>query len=418
MQKITVLGLGGAGCRAIGALNKMGQEGLRLLALDTDKHAVEATGLPAEQCMLAAPDWRGGRGCGGNVLDGQRAIARERVALETFLADTPMLLVLGGLGGGTASGGAAIILSIARKLEIPTLFLLTMPFTLEGHSRRRVAEETLRTELLEMADVVLALPNDLLFSALPATTPLADAFALADREVAGTALALTSVLRQGNLLAVDFNDMAAIFRRRKSFCSLGVGIADTADGADGAGRCRVAFERMLQSPLLGGADHLVEADAVFFSLIGGSSLGIGETRDVLELASSFVSPETRVMTGASTDPSFGDRVQLCALTVKFDRSEEVDQAMIEAARPERASRKGKRQAPSTAAAAASVSTTPAGEAEQLMLSLSTLSKGIMENTTAVVWSGENLDYPTFQRRNIAIDAGKTVTASELRGGQA
>ncbi len=410
MNDITVLGLGGAGCRTIGALNTMRLDGLRLLALDTDKHALDATGLPAEQCLLAAPDWRDGRGCGGSVLDGQRSIARERAALETFLAGSPMVLVLGGLGGGTASGGASIVLSIVRKLEIPTLFLLTMPFTLEGHSRRRVAEETLRSELLEMADVVLALPNDLLFSVLPATTPLADAFAMADRELAGTALALTSVLRQGNLLAADFTDMAAVLRRRKSFCSLGVGVASAADCADGTGRCRAAFEKLLQSPLLGGGDHLSEADAVFFSLIGGPSLGIGETRDVLELASTFVSSDARILSGASVDPSFGDRVQVCALTVKFDRSEEIDRTIAEAPGSERPAARKARSKNAVAAAAA-----PAGEAEQLMLSLSTLSKGVMENTTGVVWNGENLDYPTFQRRNIAIDAGKTVSASELKG---
>ncbi len=397
---ITVLGLGGAGCRAVGALEKLAPGRLRLLAVDTDRAALENCPIPEANRLLAAADWRGGRGCGGNVLDGQRALARERSALESLLTGTPLLRVGGGLGGGTASGGAGIVLSVCRKLDLPTLFLLTLPFTLEGHSKRRVAEETLRNELLEMADAVLTLPNDLLFSVLPGTTPLSEAFALADREIAGTALALTAVLRQGNLLAVNFTDLVAVLRRRKSFCSLGVGIAASGEAADGTGRCQLALERMLQSPLLGGVDKLTGADAVIFSLIGGDSLALGETRQVLEQAGTFVRPEAKLFAGASTESGFGENVQLCALTIKFDAAEEVESTL--AGGPVRKNR------PARKAAA------PAVEVEQLKFALDTLSKGMMDKTTPVIWNGEDLDFPTFQRRNVMIDTGKTVSASELK----
>ena len=137
---------------------------------------------------------------------------------------------------------------MARKLEIPTLFLVTLPFTLEGHSKRKTAEETVKTELLGLADAVLCLPNDLLFSILDSTTPLSEAFRLADREFSRTVLALTAVLRHGNLLAADFNNFVALLKRKKSYCSIGVGLVESAEVN---GRIEAAMEQLLHSPLLG-----------------------------------------------------------------------------------------------------------------------------------------------------------------------
>ena len=111
--------------------------------------------------------------------------------MEKLLEGVSFLLVIGGLGGGTASGGMPVVLSVARKLEIPTLFVVTLPFTLEGHSKRKIAEDTVKDELLGLADAVICLPNDLLFSVLEATTPLSSAFKLADQELSRTVLALT-----------------------------------------------------------------------------------------------------------------------------------------------------------------------------------------------------------------------------------
>ncbi len=384
---LSVLAIGGAGCRVMKKLHELAGDSLKLLAVDTDRTALENCPIPEENKLLAAADWRGGKGCGGSVLDGQRAISRERSRIERLISGSEMLLVLGGLGGGTASGGAEIILSISRKLDIPVLFLLTTPFSLEGYSKRRVAEETLRTELQELADAVVTLPNDLLFSVLPSTTPLAQAFELADREQAAAALALTAVLRQGNLLSAGFAELSTALRRRKCFCSMGTGFADVSDAPDGTGRCQAALERMLQSPLLGGVDKLSNADTVIFSLIGGEDLSIGEVRTTLEQAATFINPECKLVTGASADKAFTNQIQICAVAIKFDMAEEVDSAVTAAAT--RKLRPRKTRQPSDD-----------GEAEQLKFVLDTMSKGIMDKTTPVIWNGEDLDFPTFQRRKL------------------
>ena len=303
-----------------------------------------------------------------------------------------MLLVVGGLGGGTASGGVPVVLSVARKLGIPAMFLMTLPFTLEGHSKRRVAEETVKGELLGLADAVLCLPNDLLFSVLEATTPLAEAFRLADREVSRSVLALTAVLRNGNLLAADFGDFVSLLKRRKSYCSIGVGLSSEADSSVRIDR---AMEELLHSPLLGGAGKLGEADAVILSLLGGPELSIGETKAALELASRQVKPEARVIVGAATAEEYRGMLQLCAVTVRLDAESEVAEVM----------HKSVERTPKRSRAGA----VAAEDASQLTLPfLETVSKGIMENTTPVIWNGEDLDIPTFKRRNTVLDNGKTV----------
>lgn len=400
-KEITVLGIGGTGCRIVGSLKENPQAApLRLLAVDSDTDGLARSGLPEEARLLAGARWRSGRGCGGSVLDGQRVVAHERSRIEKLLEGVPFLLVVGGLGGGTASGGMPVILSVARKLEIPVLFVVTLPFTLEGHSKRKVAEDTVKEELLGLADAVICLPNDLLFSVLDSTTPLSNAFKLADQELSRTVLALTLLLLHGNLLAADFGSYVTLLRRRKSFCSIGVGIASSE--IDGETRGEAALERLLHSPLLGGADKLGEADAVIFTLLGGPELSLGETKQLLELAGRQAGSEAQLIVGASTGEEWSGRIMLSAVTVKFDAESEAGELLrTSAARPT-----AKR---SRAAAAASVLTS---DADQLVLPLEPVTKGVMERGAQVKWGNDDLDVPTFKRRNIMIDNGKRGGSGE------
>ncbi len=391
-KNITVMALGGAGCRVMQKISQEAQTGkLRLLAVDTDRESLAASGVPESGQLLAGAHWRNGRGCGGNTLDGQRAVAHERMRLEKLLAGSEQLLVIGGLGGGTASGGVSVVMSVARKLEIPTIFLLTLPFTLEGHSKRKIAEDTVKNELLSIAEAVICLPNDLLFSVLDPATPLRTAFDLADQELSRTVLALTGVLRHGNLLAADFSDLSMILRRKKSDCSIGIGIASADEEGE---RGDLAMERLLYSPLLGGADRFGNADAVIFSLLGGPELSIGEARRLLELAARQCGQETKVIVGAATGEEWRNQLLLCAVTVKFDaESEAVETLHKSTVRSPRRTRDAR---------------TSDGDGEQLTLQLEQESKGIMEKTTPVYWKNEDLDIPAYSRRKVAVVNGKLV----------
>jgi cell division protein FtsZ len=393
-KRIAVVGLGGAGVKVLGRLAKSPHAALlKLLAVDTDSALLDGSGLAEEQKYLADIKWRQGRGCGGNIIEGQRSISRERAQLEDMLAGSSLLIVTGGLGGGTATGGVAVFAGIARKLKIPSIFIITMPFSLEGHSKRRTAENGIK-ELLPVADVLLYLPNDLLFSRLAGDTPVAQAFEMADMELARAIVGVSEIISHGNLLAANLADIKEALNKQKSFASIGVG---TADSDDGLNRNHIALQRMLDSPLLGGVEKLREADTVIVSLTGGADMKIDETKKTLEAFEKFVSPDCELIVGANTAESYGSQIQITAVAIKFDQQktkESVSASVIpglqengpEMEKPKPASLFGP-------------------ELEQGELPLQNISRGIFLNTSPVIYQGDDLDVPTFQRKGIIIDKG-------------
>ena len=377
-----------------------GAESVRFLALDTDRASLESTGLPEEDLLLAGELWRGGRGCGGSELDGQRAVAHERPRLETVLRDSKFLVVLCGLGGGTASGGAPVVLSVAAKLKLPNLFIVTLPFMLEGPRRRNLAEKVL-VDLFDVADAVVTLPDDLLFSTLPGDVPLAAAFEMADRECAGTALALSAVLGAGNLLNADIASLTALIKRRKCMCSIGIGIVQKVDGAPAEETPEKLVSGMLASPLLGGPQVLKAADAAVVSMMGGSDLSLGDVKNTLELVAKYLPPDAEQLTAASSRPDWQGARQLCVLTIKYSEPSPELRPRTSPSRP---------RASSHPLAEPRAAAGKPAEFEQQTLDLDPISKGIMERTTPVIWNNEDLDEPAFKRRKLVIDDGRRGSA--------
>jgi cell division GTPase FtsZ len=160
----------------------------------------------------------------------------------------------------------------------------------------------------------------------------------------------------------------------------------------------MALERMLDSPLLGGAEKLQEADTVFLSLNGGNDMNIGETKKTFEAASKFINKDAKLIISANTDQSFGDLIQLTAVAIKYDRKDKKevvsrsDSFGVESVLPA-----SKQEAPEPDLLS--------GAFEQGELPLQNISRGIFLNTTPVTYDGEDLDVPTFQRRMIIIDKG-------------
>ena len=396
----TVLGIGGSGCRMISAMRRLPGAGrVRLLAVDTDREDLEKCGLPPEQTFLAGEMWRQGLGCGGNVIDGQRAVSKNRREISDMIRGSKMLLIVGGLGGGTATGGTAILLNEASKLHIPAMVMLSLPFSYEGENRRRQALAALNSDISHIADAVIVLPNDLFYASLPATTALESAFQLSSDEMARTALALSELLCSGNLLNADFASFAELLKRKKCLCSLGIGVSRTPDDPDTPEKI---FSEMLSSPLLGGVSQLKEADAVIFSLLGGPELSIGAVQNIFGLGERYVRQNAVVLTSAATAPEWSGMLQFSALAIQYDRSSGIAET-------------------ASLAAAGKPLTPPLNEdkdslfgnigVEQPVLPFENVSKGIMESAPRVMWNGEDLDIPTCIRRNVVIDKGRSGRSS-------
>lgn len=394
-KKFCVTGVGGAGCRVIShLLREPGAGQLKLTAIDTDKNSLAECGLAPENCIVAGEIWRNGRGTGGSVIDGQRALSHERKRIEEMLRDTDMLIICAGLGGGTASGGVPIVLSCASNLHIPAVTLVTMPFSVEGGLRQRNAEQAVNNEIIRIADAVIPIPNDLLFAGLDPATPLAEAFQLADREMARSVLALSTVLSAGNLLNSDFADFSALLWRKKSRCALGIGVVDT--NVDKEFTAEKAFARLMESPLLGGPSGLCDADAVIFTLTGGPELSLHNAQSIFTISSSHLSKKTSVMVGAAVHPDWHGKFQYTALAVKYEEESIPKTSRSERSKNKRAERIEKDDGDMIQ--------------QSLPLTETEFSRGIMEKTTPVRWNGEELDIPTFLRRNQIVDTGKNTVS--------
>ena len=385
-KRITIMALGGAGCRILGELNAGDfPENFRFLAVDSDIDSLRASGL-AESCWLQAGErLRSGRGCGGDVIAGQQALSNERKRLDQLLENTEVMIVIAGLGGGIATGGLPVVLGVAAKKRISTAVLVTLPFSMEGYRRRQLADEKIKNDILPLADAVIALPNDLLFSTLEAETAFSDALRVSDRELSRTLLALAAIMGGANLFNADFASFTGVMKRRHALCALGTATVDASPDA-----AEKLMEIMLSSPLLGGPDTLDNADAVAFSLLGGPELSLGSARAVLDLCSRQINPdmEKTVLMGAATAEQFAGKLQLTSLSVRYlDRP-------VPAADASRKTvfNREKRH----------IGNSDPGMQMDLP-NLIVEEKGIMENTAPVMFDGEDLDVPTFRRRGLVID---------------
>ena len=391
--KITVLGLGSGGMKILNALAALPAAAkLNLLTVDTDVNTIGASKLPESAQLLADVQWLHGHGCGGDCQKGQRAIARERDNIENRVAGSSYLIVTGGLGGGLATGGVEAIASLCSKLKMPTIYMMTIPFSWEGDAKRQKADAA-AAELLMSSDVLLLLPNDLLFSVLLPETPAAEAFKLADTEMARAIIAIAEMLGNGNMIGADFSDLQAMFKERKCYCSLGVGVASTAEGPNAG---QLAVDRTLAAPLLGGIGKLKEADAVLFSVLGGPELGIAAVQQTMQAAGKCLPEGCELAIGVNTSPEYAGCVLSSLLAIKYN-----DRAKI----------KPRRKTPALVeveqTAAPAEDNAGNSEPKQLVFELvnTPLSRGIFANSPQVSYNGEDLDVPTFQRRDVQIDQG-------------
>ncbi|MBE6367157.1 MAG: hypothetical protein E7052_04520 [Lentisphaerae bacterium] len=384
IEQVLILGLGGGGGKVVEKICQLPEAaGIQLCVFDTDRGALERlTGLPEECKVLCNEQWLLGHGTGGDPLKGQRALASESGKLQQFMSNAKLLIIVGGLGGGTATGGAGVISRLAHSHNLAAVSLFELPFAFEGHGRRKTAEDGMR-ELLALSDTILGIPNDLLFSVLPAETTFADAFQLADTELARTVLGIVDVLMPGNLLSGDMGDLITMLKNRKSYAAIGVGSGNEAVALDS---CVQALSGVLDSPFLGGAQKLKEADAVLLSVTGGSELTYAELKRTLEQAGTLTGLTSQVIVGANIRSTLTTQVRITAIAVKYDEADAVVRPEQKAAKVSR--RKIKRQP------------------DQPTLPLTIASSGIFEGKTGTIVDGVNLDLPTFVRKQIAIDSGE------------
>lgn len=389
-KKVLIIALGGGGANTLNALAVLSKNSCETLLLETDKHTAESCN--ATHVLRTEAD-RGadrGQGCGGDPMKGERAFSRERDEITKYITGKDFVIVTGGLGGGTATGGVRTLASILKSMDIPSVFIVTTPFSFESYTKHTCAAQYLR-ELRVVTDVLITLPNDLLFSMLPPNAPVETAFCQASAELAASVFGIAELFRSRKLIGPDYAEFSALLKQGANTCCFGCGHANTNDGLD---RCSIALERLLESPFLGGMDKLNKCASLLAVMTGGPDLQISEMKRTLENLVSLLPAGIQVSTGVTINPEYQGKVQIAALAVMYEQQSESNhpehtQETLWAA----ISGKGKEDT---------------GTFTQGTLNLSSYNKGIFTNHPPVKYKDEDLDIPTFQRRSIVIDKG-TIT---------
>lgn len=305
---IKVVGIGGGGVNAVNRMIEQGLKGVEFIAINTDAQALLMS--DADVKLDVGRDSTRGLGAGADPEVGRKAAEDAKDEIEELLRGADMVFVTAGEGGGTGTGGAPVVASIARKLGALTVGVVTRPFSFEGKRRSNQAENGIAA-LRESCDTLIVIPNDRLLQMGDAAVSLMDAFRSADEVLLNGVQGITDLITTPGLINVDFADVKGIMSGAGT-ALMGIG------SARGEGRSLKAAEIAINSPLLEAS--MEGAQGVLMSIAGGSDLGLFEINEAASLVQDAAHPDANIIFGTVIDDSLGDEVRVTVIGAGFDVS--------------------------------------------------------------------------------------------------
>lgn len=303
---IKVVGIGGGGVNAVNRMIEQGLKGVEFIAINTDAQALLMS--DADVKLDVGRESTRGLGAGADPEVGRKAAEDAKDEIEELLRGADMVFVTAGEGGGTGTGGAPVVASIARKLGALTVGVVTRPFSFEGKRRGNQAESGIAS-LRESCDTLIVIPNDRLLQMGDAAVSLMDAFRSADEVLLNGVQGITDLITTPGLINVDFADVKGIMSGAGT-ALMGIG------SARGEGRSLKAAEIAINSPLLEAS--MEGAHGVLMSIAGGSDLGLFEINEAASLVQDAAHQDANIIFGTVIDDSLGDEVRVTVIAAGFD----------------------------------------------------------------------------------------------------
>jgi cell division protein FtsZ len=285
-------------------------KGVEFIAVNTDAQALLMS--DADVKLDIGRELTRGLGAGANPEVGRNAAEDHREEIEEVLKGADMVFVTAGEGGGTGTGGAPVVASIARSLGALTIGVVTRPFAFEGRRRAGQADagiEGLRNEV----DTLIVIPNDRLLANAEREVSVLDAFRSADQVLLSGVQGITDLITTPGVINLDFADVKAVMANAGS-ALMGIG------RARGEDRAVVAAEQAISSPLLEAS--MDGAHGVLMNISGGSDLGLFEINAAAELVAEAAHPEANIIFGTVIDDALGDEVRITVIAAGFDGAPE------------------------------------------------------------------------------------------------
>lgn len=311
--KIKVIGLGGGGSNAVGRMMAGQFTGVEFIVANTDLQALRASPAPIK--IQLGVKLTQGLGAGSNPEIGRDAALEDPEQITRLLQGADMVFITAGLGGGTGTGAAPVVASLAKDLGILTVAVVTKPFQFEGKKRMQQAEAGLQA-LRGVVDTLITIPNQRLLSVVERGTPLVEAFRVADSVLHQAVQGISDLILVPGLINLDFADVRTIMS--------GMGMAMMGTGVGhGEHRALDAAQKAVASPLLDDAS-IEGARGILINITGGADLSLHEVEEAARVVYEAAAEDANIIFGAVIDPTLQDEVRLTVIATGFpDRRETV-----------------------------------------------------------------------------------------------
>lgn len=306
-----VVGVGGAGGNAINRMIDENLGGVEFISMNTDAQALKDS--RAQVTLQVGRKLTRGLGAGARPEIGRQAIHESQDEVRRALEGADLVFVAAGMGGGTGTGAAPLVASIARELGALTIGIVTRPFSFEGRKRARQAEQGL-AELRRTVDTVIVVPNDRLMSVVPKGTTFTDSLKKADEVLLHATQGISDLIRVSGTVNVDFADVRTIMSARGP-ALMGSGFGE------GESRAQEAAQEAISSPLLDNVS-IQGARGVLLNITGGTDLGIDEVTEICAIINEEAGEEAEIIFGAVEDPTMDGKVRVTVIATGFDGDED------------------------------------------------------------------------------------------------
>ena len=309
--KIKVVGVGGGGGNAVNRMIQAKLRGIEFIAANTDLQALRRSEAPTK--LQLGDELTRGLGAGGDPEVGRSSALEDTSRILETLDGADMVFITTGLGGGTGTGAAPILASLAAEIGALTVAVVTKPFSFEGRRRQKLAERGVE-ELRNAVDTLITIPNERLLSFVDRGTPLTEAFLIADDVLRQAVQGISDLITVPGEINVDFADVKTIMT--------GMGMALMGTGvAKGENRAVEAAQRAISSPLL--EETSIEgARGVLINIAGGRDLTLHEVAEAARIISDSVDEEANIISGMVIDDEMSDEMKVTVIATGFDQSAE------------------------------------------------------------------------------------------------
>jgi len=303
--RIKVFGVGGGGNNAVNRMMAEKIESANFVAVNTDKQALLISSAPVR--IQIGEKLTKGWGAGTFPEIGQKAAEESKAALNEVLKDADLVFITAGMGGGTGTGAAPILASIAKEMGLLTIAVVTKPFMFEGKKCIENAEKGIEA-LKKVVDTLIIIPNDKLYKILPNKTPVVEALDYADDVLRQGIQGISDLIVKPSLINLDFADIRTTMKN-KGIAHMGIG------KAKGENKTIEAVRQAVSSPLL---ETTIEgATDIILNVKGGADLSLAEVYEAAELVREVVDPNCNIIFGAGIDESMVDEVEVTIIATGF-----------------------------------------------------------------------------------------------------